>query len=258
MAIVKPAIERKLSSLLGATVTIDKLNVSLLGGSIEAQGITVRGVDCNTPFATCALVRAEVSRTRALKGEIVVKSLAIERPIVSYVECDHGTASNFPRRPMIEFHTDESDDSDGLGGEKTSWTLDVEKVLLVDGQASAKLDSGYEVSSGRILAQLNRDDGDYVVTFLAEAVARRDNPAAVGTIGVTGRLTHVPSIIELAKAGVMIDVQVGDFAQVRCTSPTLRPQDATVEFEGKFALAKLLDVLPPKLAAQLNKVSTES
>ena len=255
MAIVKPAIERKLSSLLGAAVTIDKLNVSLLGGSIEALGITIRGIDCNAPFATVARVRAEVSVKRALKGEIAVKSLAIERPIVSYVECDHGAASNFPRRPMIEFHVDESADE---GPEKTSWKLDVEKVLVVDGQASAKLDGGYEISSGRVLAQLNRDDGDCVVTFLAEAVARRDKPADLGTVGVTGRLTGVPSIADLAKAGLMVDVQFGNLAQLRITSPTLRPQDATVAFEGKFALAKLADLLPPKFAAQLKSVSTES
>src|SRR3954451_20573550 len=107
MAIVKPAIERKLSALLGAAVTIDKLNVSLVGGSIEAIGVTVRGVDCNTPFATVALVRAEVSAKRILKGEIVVKSVAIERPVIRYVECDHGAASNFPRRLMIEFHAED-------------------------------------------------------------------------------------------------------------------------------------------------------
>jgi hypothetical protein len=255
MAIVKPAIERKLSSLLGATVTLDKLNVSLLGGSIEAAGVTIRGVDCNAPFATIALVRAEVSRARALKGEIAVKSLTVERPVLNYVECDHGAASNFPRRPMIEFAVDEHADE---AGEKTSWKLDVEKVLLVDGQAGAKLDDGYEISTGRILAQLNRDDGDYVVTFLAEGVARRDKPADVGTVGVTGRLTHVPSIGDLGKAGLMVDVQLGDFAQVRVTSPTLRPQDANIEFEGKFALARVLALLPPAIAAQLSRVSTES
>jgi len=102
MAIVKPAIERKLSSLLGAAVTIDKLNVSLLGGSIEAQGVTVRGVDAMVPFLTIAKIHADIAVTKAFKGEIVIKSLAIERPVVNFVQTGPG-GSNFPHRPMIEF-----------------------------------------------------------------------------------------------------------------------------------------------------------
>jgi hypothetical protein len=240
MAIVKPAIERKLSALLGAAVSVDKLNVSLLGGSIEALGVTIRGVDCTTPFATIARVRADVAVTRAFKGEIAVKSLTIERPVVTFVDRDHGSASNFPRRPMLEFGAED----DTSSGEKTSWKFDVEKVLLVDGEASAKLENGYELSSGRVLAQLNRDGDDYAVTFLAESVARRDQPMDVGTVGVTGRITNAPSLADLANAGLMLDVQLADLAQVRYSSPTLRWRDGRVEFEGKFDLARLSALLP--------------
>ena len=47
-------------------------------------------------------------------------------------------------------------------------------------------------------------------------------------------------------AGLMLDVQLGDIAQVRYVSPTLHPRDGTVEFEGKLDLARLLSLLPPR------------
>ena len=244
MAIVKPAIERKLSSLLGAIVTIDKLNVSLLGGSIEASGVTVRGVDCTTPFATIARVRAEVAVTRALKGEIAVKSLTIEQPVVTYVDCDHGAASNVPRRPMIEFATPDEDEA--RGGEKTAWKLEIERLFLIDGRATVKLETGYELSAGRVLSQLNRDGEDYTVTFLAESVSRRDQAIDLGTVGVTGRITNAASLTDLAKAGLMLDVQLGDLAQIRYASPTLSHRDGKIEFEGTFEIARLLALLPPR------------
>jgi len=239
VAIVKPAIEHKLSALLGAKVTIEKLNVSILGGSIEAVGVTIRGVDSpDPPFVTIARARAEVAVTRALKGEIVIKSLTIERPIVTFVRFAPG-GSNFPRRPMLEFAVDDE-------SAEHIWKFDVEKVLLIDGSATVMLEGGYELSAGRVLAQLARDGEDYTLTFLAESVGRRDQAVDVGTIGVTGRITHAPSLTALKRAGVMLDVQLGDIAQVRYVSPTLYPRDGTVEFEGKLDLARLLSLLPPR------------
>src|SRR5437763_16567803 len=103
MAILQPAIERKLSSLLGAPVTFDKLNVSLIGGSIEALG--VRAGD----FLTIAKIRAEIAIKKALKGVIVVKSLTIERPAVTIARRDDGTL-NFPRRKPSTGQRGEDDD----------------------------------------------------------------------------------------------------------------------------------------------------
>src|SRR5207247_4520519 len=102
-----------------------------------------------------ARVRAEVAVTRALKGEIVIKSLTIERPVVTFVRFAHG-GTNFPRRPMLEFAVEDEPAEHG-------WKFDIEKVLLVDGSATVKLDRGYELSAGRVLAQPARDWEAYTV-----------------------------------------------------------------------------------------------
>jgi uncharacterized protein involved in outer membrane biogenesis len=241
VAIVKPAIERKLSSLLGAAVTFDELKVSLIGGSIEGLGVTIRGVDASVPFVTIARVRADVAVTRALKGEIVIKSLAIERPVVTFVRTARGV-SNFPHRPSLEFHVEEEPSE-----EKTSWKFDVEKILLVDGKATVTLEDGYELSSGRVLGQLNREGDDYTVTLLAEGVSRTDQAVDVGTVGVAGRITHAPTLVDiLTCAGLNLDIQIGELAQIRYSSPTMRPQDGRVEFEGKLDLKSVLSLLPPR------------
>ena len=74
MAILQPVIERKLSSLLGAPVSFEQLNISLLGGSIETIGVKAGD------FLTVARVAAKAAVARALKGEIVVSSVTIEKP----------------------------------------------------------------------------------------------------------------------------------------------------------------------------------
>ena len=77
MAILQPVIERKLSSLLGADVSFEQLNISLLSSSIEAIGVKAGD------FLTVARVVAKAAVARALKGEIVVSSVTIEKPIVN-------------------------------------------------------------------------------------------------------------------------------------------------------------------------------
>ena len=58
--------------------------------------MTVAGEDRATPVLTIARVKASVAVARALKGEIVVKSLTIERPVVNVVRV--GGKSNLPKR----------------------------------------------------------------------------------------------------------------------------------------------------------------
>src|SRR5689334_18919656 len=114
-------IERKLSALLGAKVTFQKFSVSLTG-TIEAAGMRV-GDDGANPLLTIVLIRATVSLKRALKGEIVVKSITIEKPVIS------AALDKLPR-PAPTVAASASEEAD----DKTSWKLDVEKLFIIDGQ----------------------------------------------------------------------------------------------------------------------------
>src|SRR5687767_11641333 len=119
MTLLQQPIERKLSALLGEEVTFEQLKVSLLAGSIEFVGLKVGN------FITAARGVAKVAVSRALKGEIVVRSLTIERPVV-HIE-------HLPKRakPVAKSKSPAKTEED-----KTRWTFDVERVLIIDGQVN--------------------------------------------------------------------------------------------------------------------------
>src|SRR4051812_23789454 len=100
MSLLQNPIQNKLSALLGTQVTFEKLNVSLLGGVLDVHGVTVAGEDADPPVLTVGRVRAEIALTKALAGEIVIKSLTIEGPVVTIVRRRDG-GTNLPRPPRL-------------------------------------------------------------------------------------------------------------------------------------------------------------
>src|SRR5688500_16952754 len=72
------SIEIRLSALLGIDVRFEKVSFSLLGGSIDVQGLVIGGNEAVIPFATIRRVRAEFALAAALKKEFVIKSLTLE------------------------------------------------------------------------------------------------------------------------------------------------------------------------------------
>src|SRR5688572_2773146 len=114
MGLLQHPVQRKLSALIGAEVTFEKLNVSLLGGSLDAYGVTVAGDDPSLPVLTIKRVRAELSLAKALKKEIVIKSLTIEWPILSIVRRADGR-TNLPQRIKVA-DADGGEGDDGADG----------------------------------------------------------------------------------------------------------------------------------------------
>ena len=217
MALLQQPIQRKLSSLLGANVTFEKLNLSLLGGSIEANGVTVAADDPNTPVLTIGRVVAKVAVTRALKGEIVVTSLTIERPVIRLVRRADGS-TNLPKKiePDDQAPTPAPAEAEE---DKSRWSFDVEKVLLVDGRASFELEGSYHLSFEKLLAELKRDGGGYAFTLLADSVGRRDVPIELGQLRGTGRLEEVADLTQLAKAKLDASLELGDLLTLKLRSP---------------------------------------
>ena len=250
MALLQQPIQRKLSALLGADVTFEKLNLSILSGTIEAVGVTVAGEDRATPVLTIARVKAEVAVARALKGEIVVRSLTIQRPAINVVRRRDGT-TNLPKR--IKPQADEpappstqSDEGPADEAEKTSWKLDVEKVLVVDGTVDIHLDA-FHLAAGRLLAEMKRSGDGYTATLLAENVGRRDVAVDIGTVSGTATIANAADLTALPDAAISAELQIGDVTRMRLHSFRLRaPSDGEISFEGTLPLAKLLALLPPR------------
>ena len=151
MKLAQPLIERKLSALLGAEVKFDQFKVSLISATIEVTGVRIGdGI-------SAARGVASVSLGRALKGEIVVKSITIERP-----ELNVAALPKRPPRAPSEKKKEESSEDD-----KTRWTFDIEKLLIVDG----KVVISPSLTLDKLLVDLKRDDAGYKATVLADKFA---------------------------------------------------------------------------------------
>jgi hypothetical protein len=193
-------IEQKLSSLLGAKVTFEKFSLSLLSGTIEAAGVRVLVPNQTDPLLTVVLLRAQVSIKQAFKGEIIVKSITVEKPVVRL------ESGRLPHRPTRQ-PPDESEDK------STSWKFDVQKLFIIDGQLDLHLGS-FQLQSGRVLVDLNRAGADYSLTFLAEDVRRSDRQAMIGTVGATGKITGAADLTAIPDAGLNLELTIGDAARM--------------------------------------------
>jgi uncharacterized protein involved in outer membrane biogenesis len=191
------------------------------------------GDDAADPLLTVVLVRAQISIKQALKGEIVVKSITIEKPVV------HLSDTRLPHRPPAAPST--ADDK------STSWKLDVQKLFIIDGQVNLRIGSN-ELASGRVLMELNRDGGDYAMTFLADDVRLAGRGEMIGTVGATGKIIGAADLTAIPEAGLKVEVTIGQLGHLNFSTPKIRSREGEVELHGKITLAQLLALLPPRRA----------
>ena len=85
MSFLRQIFERKLSNALGAAVTFEEFKFSPLSGNVEVVGVKVAMPRFATPMLSIGRLSAKLHVARALKQEIVLKSLTVERPVLSIV-----------------------------------------------------------------------------------------------------------------------------------------------------------------------------
>jgi hypothetical protein len=250
MGLLQQPVERRLSAMLGAEVTFEKLHFSLLGGSVEAQGVTVAGHDPATPLLTIRRVRAEIALGAALKKEFVVRSLMIEKPIVTIVRGADGRL-NLPQRftpadrPADASATPSANDA-STGGEGT-WKLEAQKVLVVDGEVHDRDATGYHASIEQLLAEVKEANGGLELTLIADSAGRRDQPADLGQIRATGRAEDVPNLSQWRNARIHGNLEVADLLRGRADLPSVSPLSAKLEFNGSLNLQDAARLLPHDL-----------
>lgn len=272
MSLFQKPIQRKLSALLATQVTFQRLDVSLLGGSLDAHGLTIAGNRPGDPVLTVKRVRAEIAVARVLRGEVIVKSLTIERPILSIVRrADGSTNVPCPTRTAAEA----ADDVDGApassstsaksqraGGDegsaaedlKREWKFDAGRILLVDGEAHFRDRSvaggGYHVSAAPVLADLTHRDGVVEITCILESVGRRDVPAELGEVKMVVRLEGVADLARAAWAAATASIDVANDLRISAESDALsggspRSRGGRAVVEGSVDLRRWRALLPP-------------
>lgn len=239
--------------MLGADVTFDKLNVSLLGGSVEAHGVTVSGADPAAPLLTIRRVRAEISLGAALKKEVIVKSLTIEKPVLTLVRGPDGklnlppTIASSDTSAIPRQTSDVLRDTAATGDDRTSWKLDAKKVLIVDAEVHYRDVTGYHASIEQLLAELKQSDTGFDFTIIADSVGRRDVAAPLGTLKLAGTATNVPSLLKWDQARVNASFELEETLHGRADVPSLKPINAKIELAGGVDLTLLRRILPVTL-----------
>jgi hypothetical protein len=247
--------------MIGADVSFEHLNVSLLGGTIDARGMRVAGAQLDEPLLTVRRLRAEMSVARALRGEIVVKSITIDQPILSIARRADGT-TNLPSQiesdakkngdgvdaDIREAPTSDDPDMTSTRSKDNGRRVDVEKVLVVDGELHFRQD-GYHLVAERVMMDLTRRDGGYDVTAILGSVARRDGtPQALGEIRMYGTLDGPEDISALGEASTVINIDAGAALHARVTSPRLVGMTGQAVVDGAVDLSVLVALLPTAIA----------
>jgi uncharacterized protein involved in outer membrane biogenesis len=216
--------------------------------------VTVAGHDPATPLLTIRRVRAEISLGAALKKEFVVKSLTIEKPVVTIVRGADGRL-NLPGK-MGSSREDVESSAKGRGASDASsatpptqdgegtWKLDAQKVLVVDGEVHYRDASGYHASVEQLLAELKQSGGGFDFTLIADSTGRRDQPANLGQIRANGRVDHLRNPAQWRNARAHGNLEVSDVLRVKADVPALDPVQAKLEFSGKLNLADVAAFLP--------------
>jgi uncharacterized protein involved in outer membrane biogenesis len=146
MKFLQDSIERKLSQLLGRRVSFERFNVSPLAGQVEAEGMTVAGDEANRPLLSVGRISAKISVAKALAGQIVIKSMEIERPLLNLSRLSDGSF-DFPRPPKRPDAGGEEDKSD-------SWQLEAQSIRLIAGTIFL----GESIATQKISGELKRSD----------------------------------------------------------------------------------------------------
>ena len=127
MSFLRQMIERKISAAAGASVTFEDFKFNPISGSIDIKGVKVAVPRFATPMLTVDRVVAKVAVARALKQEIVLKSLAIENPVLSIVYRSDGSL-NFDETRKVRAAAGDLNEAGG------AWEFECDKVLIVGGQ----------------------------------------------------------------------------------------------------------------------------
>ena len=235
MEFIRRFIEEKISRATGQEVRFGKVSFSPLSGGVEVRELTVG------TFLTVRKIEAKIAVARALKQEIVLRSLAIEGPVLTIARAADGK-SNLPTRPQWKEKT-------GVGEAAKSWEFEAQKVLLVGARIALEDASGYRLSVENLCGSVemkSATEAEFV--FAADSLGRRDVAVELGEARLLGKVAGAISVS--LSAGSMLDLNV--------RSPGIDSGKLDGELNLAMSLATLLALLPPNVRLPIATASGEA
>jgi hypothetical protein len=243
MELLRQPIQNKLSSLLGRAVTIEQLNFSLLGGSIDARGISIAGDDVAMPLLTLARLRAEIA----------IKSLTIERPVLWLVQKSDGTfALPFTHGPQRD-PTDITETPDTT--DVRQWRPELQKLLLIDGEVCFQSEftalAGYQLVAQNLTAELTQSGGGFNFTAMANLHRHGERSADIGPLRLRGEIGGITDLSRFADASIEAKASLGELLHADISTASISSRSVSLAFIWQLDLGRLPDLLPLALSRRL-------
>jgi hypothetical protein len=240
MSFIRQLIEKKVSSATGASVSFGEFKFSPLSGTIEAIGVKVAAERFVAPWLSIDRVEAKVAVARALKGEISIKSMTIERPVFTYaIHSDGKNNLNARHQQKVEAIVAKEGAAGG------SWEFEADKIALSRGRIEFRdaKRNNYTLSIEGIDATLVPDGHDLVLTVTADSLGRRDQAVDLGTLKLLGKLTG-GGFRDPFSSALSARASIADALVAQITSTFLANRSFDIELAGPVKLATLVGLLP--------------
>jgi len=232
-------LEKKLSDSLGAKVSFDRVKLSPLSGKVEVLNLAARGRDGANPFLTIARIEAKVAMAKALKQEISIQSLRIERP---YVRVPIALPKKVPA----------SKNERGSPASKP-WQFEADDVLVVDGTIEFQ-SVAYHAIAERVNLLLKRDANDIVLTLLSDSVRRINPDVTVGELKLNGRIA-TPDFSRLLTSSISLDGTIDPHARFSATTASLMSKTIDARMTANLdsqLFSRLVPIALPAIAGLIH------
>jgi hypothetical protein len=220
MNMLQPMIEKKLSEILGSPVRFDRMKFSILGGSVEAEGMTVA-------------------------GKPLMEKLVMEKPVTGNLVTGSTAAGNIvsgilPTRPLLKIgHLfAEMSITKALSGH-----LAIKKVRITDGEIIYSGRNDYELQVSGLSADINCDKNRTEFSFQAKSISRADSTASLGIVRGNG-FAETSDLKAIPKSPFEINLTGDPDLQGKIKLPGLADPNGKLEISGSMNFILLAAFLP--------------
>lgn len=232
-------LEKKLSDALGAKVSFDRVKLSPLSGKVEALNLAATAPSGDPLFLKVPRIEAKIGMARALKQEISIQSLRIERPYLRLPIA-------LPRKAPA------SKNEPGSSASKP-WQFEADDVLVVDGTIEFQ-SLAYHAIAEKVNLSLKRDANDIVLTLLSDSVRRINPDVSVGGLKLNGRIA-TSDFSRLLTSSISVDGTIDPHARFSATTASLMSKtiDArvTANLDSHF-FSRLIPIMLPAIAGLIH------
>ncbi len=227
MDFLRPILTRALSGLLGTEVAIERFDVSMSGTALA------RGVRVGEVLSVDGL-RLEISRGALLSKRVVIKALTIDGPVIRLRRSIEGKW-NWPAREQSAEKT-----------EGSKWSVEAEKMLLVGGRVSVRIERGegvIEMDLSGIEGQFNRDGSDLIFALTGSNLCCNGHAIGDGQLKSAGRLIGFDPPQSPLDCGLELTCDLEPMLRLVVMSDRLSSGQLSVSMDGKMDVFEWMRLL---------------